>query len=145
MENSEIEILLIEDNKNDAELTIRALRKNNICNSLVHLKDGAMALDFLFGKGAFAGRNINHKPRIILLDLKMPKIDGLEVLKRIKEDAFTKMIPVVMLTSSREHPDIEKAYAMGANSYIVKPVDIDGFMKSITEMGMYWLNLNQNL
>ena len=110
MENTEVEILLAEDNMNDAELTIRALRKNKIANNIIHLKDGASVLDFLFGKGEFEKRNINNKPRIILLDLKMPKVDGLEVLKRIKEEGFTKNIPVVVLTSSRENPDIEKAY-----------------------------------
>lgn len=143
MENTEIEILLVEDNTNDAELTIRALHKKNIANSIIHLKDGASALDFLFGKGDFEHRNINNKPRIILLDLKMPKVDGLEVLRMIKTDEFTKRIPVVVLTSSRENPDIERAYSLGANSYIVKPVDFEGFSKAISELGFYWLLLNQ--
>lgn len=144
MENNEVEILLVEDNLNDAELTIRALRKNKIANNLIHLKDGAKAIDFLFGEGSYTGRNINNKPKIILLDLKMPKVDGIEVLKRIKSDVFTKKIPVIVLTSSKENPDIETAYALGANSYIVKPVDFDGFMKAITELGCYWILLNQN-
>jgi CheY-like chemotaxis protein len=144
MENLAIEILLVEDNRNDAELTIRALIKNKIANNITHLKDGAQALDFLFGKGEYLGRDLNNKPRLILLDLKMPKVDGLEVLKKIKEDSETKIIPVVMLTSSKEHPDIEKAYALGANSYIVKPVDFDGFANAIKELGLYWLLLNQN-
>ena len=143
MENTDIEILLVEDNSNDAELTIRALRKNTIANSIIHVKDGASALDFLFGNGDFADRNINNKPKIILLDLKMPKVDGIEVLKKIKTNELTKKIPVVVLTSSRENPDIEKAYALGANSYIVKPVDFDGFTKAITNLGFYWLLLNQ--
>jgi len=143
MENTEIEILLVEDNTNDAELTIRALHKKNIANSIIHLKDGASALDFLFGKGEFKDRNINNKPKIILLDLKMPKVDGIEVLRKIKSDDFTKRIPVVVLTSSRENPDIERAYSLGANSYIVKPVDFEGFSKAITELGFYWLLLNQ--
>lgn len=143
MENTEIEILLVEDNSNDAELTIRALRKNNITNNIIHLKDGAVAVDFLFGKGEFVKRDINNKPKIVLLDLKMPKVDGLEVLRKIKSDELTKKIPVIVLTSSRENPDIEKAYSLGANSYIVKPVDFDGFAKVITELGMYWVLLNQ--
>lgn len=144
MKNIEIEILLVEDNMNDAELAIRALQKNKIANNIIHLKDGASALDFLFGKGEFENRNINNKPKIILLDLKMPKVDGLEVLKRIKEDDFTKEIPVVVLTSSRESPDIVKAYSLGANSYIVKPVDFDGFTKAIFGLGYYWMLINQS-
>jgi len=144
MENIEIEILLVEDNMNDAELTIRALKKNKVANNLIHVKDGASALDFLFGKGAFGGRNINNKPKVILLDLKMPKVDGMEVLKQIKADEFTKNIPVVVLTSSRENPDIERSYALGANSYIVKPVDFDGFMRAVGEIGYYWMLFNQN-
>ncbi|WP_462251329.1 response regulator [Ferruginibacter sp.] len=144
MENKEIEILLVEDNKNDAELTIRALIKNNIANNIIHLKDGASALDFLFGNGEFKNRDIKKRPRLILLDLKMPKVDGLEVLEKIKANDLTKKIPVVVLTSSKEHPDVEKAYALGANSYIVKPVEFDDFVKVIRELGFYWLLLNQN-
>jgi two-component system, response regulator len=144
MENKEIEILLVEDNKNDAELTMRALIKNNIANKIIHLKDGASALDFLFGKGEFENRDTKNRPRLILLDLKMPKVDGLEVLEKIKANDLTKIIPVVMLTSSKEHPDVEKAYALGANSYIVKPVEFDDFIKVIKELGLYWLLLNQN-
>jgi len=144
MENTEIEILLVEDNMNDAELAIRALQKSKIANRIVHLKDGASALDFLYGKGEFDGRNVNHKPKVILLDLKMPKIDGMEVLQRVKSDELTKKIPVVVLTSSKESPDIEKAYSLGANSYIVKPVEFDGFIKAISELGFYWLILNQD-
>ena len=143
MENTEIEILLVEDNMNDAELAIRALHKSNIANNIVHLKDGVIALDFLYGRGEFEGRNVHHKPKVILLDLKMPRVDGMEVLEKIKGDAFTKNIPVVVLTSSKESPDIEKAYALGANSYIVKPVEFDGFIKAIAELGFYWLILNQ--
>ena len=144
MTNTEVEILLVEDNMNDAELAIRALHKSKIANKIVHLKDGASALDFLFGKGEFEGRNVNHKPKVILLDLKMPKVDGMEVLEKVKSDEFTKNIPVVVLTSSKESPDIEKAYALGANSYIVKPVEFDGFIKAISELGFYWLILNQD-
>ena len=142
MENTVVEILLVEDNLNDAELTIRALQKSNIANKLFHLKDGAVAIDFLFGTGEYAGRNINHKPKLVLLDLKMPKVDGIEVLTKIKANEFTKKIPVVILTSSNEDPDIEKCYALGANSYIVKPVEFDNFRKAVFEIGLYWILLN---
>ena len=128
---------------NDAELTIRALSKNKIANNLVHLKDGVSAIDFLFAKGEFEGRNIHNKPKIILLDLKMPKMDGIEVLRIIKADEITKIIPVVILTSSKENPDIAHCYELGANSYIVKPVEFDGFMKAISDVGLYWLLHNQ--
>lgn len=144
MTDMEIEILLVEDNTSDAELTIRALHKKNIANNIIHLQDGAMALDFLFGTGSFANRNINNRPKIILLDLKMPKVDGIEVLRKIKAEELTRKIPVVVLTSSKENPDIEKAYSLGANSYIVKPVDFDGFSKAIAELGFYWLLLNES-
>ena len=143
MENKEIDILLIEDNVNDAELAMRALRKNNIARYIVHLKDGEDALDFLFGKGQYAGRNTDNKPRVILLDLKMPKVSGLEVLEQIKSNILTKKIPVVMLTSSKEHPDVEKSYLLGANSYIVKPVDFENFSKVVNDLGIYWLLLSQ--
>jgi CheY-like chemotaxis protein len=143
MEKTEVEILLVEDNLNDAELTLRALRKHKISNNLVHLKDGSEALDFLFGTGNYANRNVDNKPKVILLDLKMPKVDGMEVLAKIKSHELTKKINVVVLTSSKEHPDIERAYALGANSYIVKPVEFDGFMKAVTEVGLYWVLLNQ--
>jgi two-component system response regulator len=136
------EILLVEDNINDAELAIRALRKNNVANNLVHLPDGAEALDYLFGKGKYAGRNINNKPKVILLDLKMPKVGGIEVLKRIKAVEETKTIPVVVLTSSKENLDLEEAYQLGANSYIVKPVDFENFKKAVAEIGTYWLVYN---
>ncbi|MBA3986214.1 MAG: response regulator [Flavobacteriales bacterium] len=143
MENNTVEILLIEDNKNDAELAIRALRKGNITNNLIHLKNGAEALEFLFGTGKFEGRDISNKPKVILLDLKMPKADGLEVLAQIKANERTKAIPIVVLTSSNEHPDIERAYSLGANSYIVKPVEFDEFSKVVTDLGFYWLLMNQ--
>ncbi len=142
MDNLIVEILLIEDNEHDAEMTIRALKKNRITNGVVHLKDGAQALDFLFGTGEFTGRNVNEKPKVILLDLKMPKVDGIEVLEQIKSNELTKKIPVVVLTSSKENPDIDKCYALGANSYIVKPVDFTGFMEAISHSGMYWVMLN---
>jgi CheY-like chemotaxis protein len=144
MENTEIEILLVEDNKNDAEMAIRALRKNNVVKHIIHLKDGAVAIDFLFGTGEFEGRNVNNKPKLILLDLKMPKVNGLEVLEKVKSDHLTKLIPVVMLTSSKEHPDVEKSYQLGANSFIVKPVDFESFRKTVNELGIYWLFYNQS-
>lgn len=143
MENKEVEILLIEDNPSDAEMTIRALRKSNIANHLVHLKDGEEALEFIFGTGIFDGRNTKNLPKVILLDLKMPKVDGIEVLKRIKADEKTKLIPVVVLTSSNEDPDISTCYKLGANSYIVKPVGFENFIKAVADLGMYWLLLNK--
>ena len=141
--STRVEILLIEDNMSDAELTIRALKKNNIANDLIHLKDGVEALDYIFGNGSFAGRDITKKPKVILLDLKMPKVDGLQVLEKIKSDERTKDIPVVMLTSSKEDPDVKKCYQLGVNSYIVKPVEFDDFLKAVADLGLYWLLLNQ--
>ncbi len=143
MSQTEVEILLVEDNMNDAELTIRALKKSKIANNLIHVKDGASAIDFLFGKGEFEYRNINLKPKLILLDLKMPKVDGIEVLRIIKSNELTQKIPIVVLTSSRENPDIERCYTLGANSYIVKPVDFDGFIKAVSDLGLYWILHNQ--
>ena len=143
MERSQIEILLVEDNMDDAEMTVHALRKNNLANKLIHMKDGEEALDFLFGTGNFIGRDVNLKPSLILLDLKMPKVDGLEVLERVKSNEATKKIPVVILTSSKEDPDVSKCYELGANSYIVKPVEFESFIKAVSELGMYWLILNQ--
>lgn len=140
---NQVEILLVEDNISDAELTIRALKKKNLANNLIHLKNGAEALDFIFGQGEFSGRDVNRTPKVILLDLKMPKINGLEVLARIKGDERTKKIPVVVLTSSKEDPDINACYAFGVNSYIVKPVEFDNFLKAVSELGFYWLLLNQ--
>lgn len=143
MDNQEIEILIIEDNPDDAELAIRALRKQHLANQVIHLHDGAEALDFLFGTGQYAGRDIKLVPKVILLDLKMPKVNGLEVLERIKEAQHLKTIPVVILTSSAEDPDVKKAYALGANSYIVKPVAFNNFAKIISDLGMYWLVINK--
>ncbi|MEO7991292.1 MAG: response regulator [Chryseolinea sp.] len=143
MEHPEIEILLIEDNMNDAEMTMRSLKKNNVSNKVLHLKNGEEALDYIFAIGKFGGRDINKKPRVILLDLKMPKIDGLEVLEKIKSNDLTKNIPVVVLTSSKEDPDINRAYLLGVNSYIVKPVDFDSFHKVVAELGLYWMLTNQ--
>jgi two-component system, response regulator len=142
MENSQVEILLVEDNIDDAEMTINALRKNNLANNLIHMADGEEALDFLFGTGKFIGRDINLKPRLVLLDLKMPKVDGIEVLQRVKSNEATKKIPVIILTSSKEDPDVNRCYELGVNSYIVKPVEFGGFVKAICELGMYWMLLN---
>lgn len=144
MENTDAEILLVEDNPHDAEMTLRALRKNNVANRLLHLPDGAVALEYLFATGTYKDRNIQQKPKVILLDLKMPRVDGIEVLGRIKQDERTKDIPVVILTSSKESPDIEQCYRLGANSYIVKPVGFDNFMNVVTELGLYWLMINQS-
>lgn len=141
---NEVEILLVEDNPDDAGLTIRALKKQNLANNLVHLKDGAEALDFLFGQGDFKERNIKNHPKVILLDLKMPRINGLEVLRKIKAEPETRTIPVVVLTSSNEDPDIRECYQLGVNSYIVKPVEFDNFMRAVTDLGFYWLLLNKN-
>jgi two-component system response regulator len=140
---TQVEILLIEDKRSDADLTIRALRKHRIGNHIVHLKDGKEALDFLFGRGEYEGRDTSLTPKVILLDLKMPKVGGLEVLKSIKESERLRHIPVVILTSSRESPDIDASYALGANSYIVKPVAFDDFAKAVSELGFYWVLLNQ--
>ncbi|MDR3573473.1 MAG: response regulator [Anaerolineaceae bacterium] len=140
---NEVEILLVEDNPTDAELTLRALKKNRLANRVVHVSDGEEALDFLFGRGAFSDRNIQHSPKVILLDLKLPKVDGLEVLRIVKSDARTKIIPVVVLTSSIQEKDLVQSYEYGVNSYIVKPVDFDKFMEAVNGLGMYWLLLNQ--
>lgn len=138
-----VEILLVEDNPDDAGLVIRALKKHNLANHLVHVSDGAEALDFIFCKAKYADRKIDDKPKVILLDLKMPKVDGLQVLKTIREDQRTKYIPVVIMTSSNEESDIVESYKLGTNSYIVKPVDFDNFSKAVAELGFYWLLLNQ--
>ena len=139
----EIEILLVEDNRSDAEMTIRALKKNNLANNLLHLRDGAEALDFIFAMGEYDGRKIENRPKVILLDLKMPKINGIEVLRKIKEDARTRKIPIVVLTSSREDPDIQTCYTLGVNSYVVKPVEFEEFHKAISDLGLYWMIVNQ--
>jgi two-component system, response regulator len=140
---NEIEILLVEDSPEDAELAIRALKKNNLANNIIHVSDGAEALDLLFARGAFEDRDKNVYPKVILLDLKLPKIDGFEVLKEIRNDIRTKIIPVVVLTSSKEENDIVECYKLGVNSYIVKPIDFDKFTESVKEIGLYWLLFNQ--
>ena len=137
------DILLVEDNLHDAEMAIRTLKKNNLANNLIHLKDGAEAIDFIFAEGIFSDRNIADLPKVILLDLKMPKVNGIEVIKRLKADERTKKIPIVVLTSSKEDPDIEVCYALGANSYVVKPVEFDEFQKAVSNLGLYWLVVNQ--
>lgn len=139
---TDIQILLVEDNKSDAMLTIRALKKHNLANNLVHLVDGAQALDFIFAKGEYLGRNIENKPKVIFLDIKMPKVSGLEVLKEIKSDERTKLIPVVMMTSSQEEQDIIESHKLGVNSYVVKPLGFDNFSKTIADLGFYWLLVN---
>jgi CheY-like chemotaxis protein len=143
MTGNEIEILLVEDNPDDLDMTLRALRKANLANRIHIARDGVEALDFMFGEGAHAGGTAPHNPKVILLDLKLPKIDGLEVLKRLKSDPRTKMIPVVALTSSKEQKDMVESYQLGVNSYIVKPVNFDRFATAVAELGMYWLLLNQ--
>jgi two-component system response regulator len=142
MPHSTIEILLVEDNKSDAALTIRALKKHNLANHLVHLIDGAQALDFIYGKGEYEGRDIANKPKVIFLDIKMPKVNGLEVLRIIKSDELTKTIPVVMMTSSKVEKDIFESHELGVNSYVVKPVGFESFSKAIAELGFYWLVVN---
>lgn len=137
-----VEILLVEDNPTDAELTMRALRKNHLANNVTWVKDGAQALDFMFCRGAYAGRQSNH-PRLILLDLKLPKVDGIEVLRQLKSDERTKTIPVVMLTSSAEESDVVKSYKLGVNSYIVKPVNFEQFGETVAKAGLYWMLMNR--
>jgi two-component system response regulator len=144
MNPNSVDVLLVEDNINDAELTIRELKKHNMANNLYHVKDGEEALDFIFAMGKFAGkRDALHPPKVVLLDIQMPKVNGMEVLKKIKSDPATRSIPVVILTSSKESPDVQKCYDMGANSYIVKPVNFEGFAEAIRNLGFYWVLLNQ--
>jgi two-component system response regulator len=144
MNPNSVEILLVEDSPTDAELTIRALKKHNMANNLIHVKNGADALDFIFGTGKYAdSRDISFAPKVILLDLQMPKMNGMEVLQKIKADPRTRSMPVVILTSSKESPDMQACYDLGANSYIVKPVNFEGFTTAIQNLGFYWLLLNQ--
>ncbi len=138
-----IEILLVEDNPNDRELTLRALKKHKLTNKVHIAEDGEDALFYIFAEGKYAGRNALAVPKVVLLDLKLPKVSGLDVLKRIKSDSRTKMIPVVVLTSSGEERDRFKSYELGANSYIVKPVDFDKFTSAVSDLGFYWLLLNE--
>jgi two-component system response regulator len=145
MENySHVEILLIEDSMEDAELTKLALKKHKLGNNLVHLEDGAQALDFIFARGNFADRSIFDIPKVILLDLNMPKIGGLEVIRQVKADERTKSIPIVVMTSSKEDQDIIESYKHGVNGYVVKPVGFEEFAKAVADLGMYWLLVNQS-
>lgn len=143
MTSRQIEILLVEDNNDDIELTLHALRKENLANSIHVARDGEEALDFLFRNGVHSNRSFEHPPKLVLLDLKLPKVDGMEVLKRLKADARTRTIPVVILTSSKEERDLLQGYGLGANSYIQKPVDFDQFRHTVKNAGFYWLVINQ--
>ena len=137
------DILLVEDNPDDAELTIRAFKKNHIANRIVHVTDGAEALEWLFGSGRHAARNVDHAPAVVLLDLNLPKVNGLEVLQRIRADPRTRLLRIVILTSSKEERDVVESYALGANSYVRKPVDFQEFMDAARQLGTYWLALNE--
>lgn len=136
-------ILLVEDNPDDVDLTIRALKRNNIMNEVVIAHDGVEALDYLFATGTHTGRDTSVMPQMVLLDLKLPKIDGLEVLRRVRSDERTKLLPVVILTSSKEQPDLVESYSLGANSYVRKPVDFTQFVEAVRQLGLYWLVLNE--
>lgn len=140
-----VEILLVEDNPRDAELTIRALKKKNLANRLFHVEDGVEAMDFLFARGRYSERDVNDTPRVVLLDLKLPRVNGLEVLRAIKSDERTRSVPVVVVTSSMEDPDVKAAYELGANSYVLKPVQFDSFMEAMVKIGLYWLMVNHPL
>lgn len=139
-----VEVLLVEDNPQDAELTIRALKRHNLADQLFHVQDGAEALEFLFGRGKYECRLSGATPKVILLDLKLPKVSGLEVLRRMKQDPRLSTVPVVIVTSSAEDPDIQAAYQLGANSYVVKPVKFDEFREAMSRLGVYWLLLNRH-
>ncbi len=141
--NNEKYILLVEDNADDETLILRALKKNNICNKVDVVRDGREALDYLFGAGAYSERDISVQPQVILLDLKLPKVDGLEVLQQIRSDQRTRLLPVVILTSSDEEKDLINGYSLGANSYICKPVDFEQFSEAVRQLGLYWLVLNE--
>lgn len=136
------EILIVEDNPNDAEMTVRAFKQNNLTNNITLVDDGDKALDFIFARGRYAKRNIRNRPKVILLDLKLPRVDGLEVLRQIKSNQETKYIPVIVLTSSSEESDMIQSYDLGVNSYIIKPVDFDKFVAAVQNLGLYWLLLN---
>jgi two-component system, response regulator len=143
MSEDNLEILLVEDNQNDMDLALHALRRENLANNIFVARDGEEALDFLFCRGAFAQRSFNHPPKLVLLDLKLPKVDGMEVLKQVKSDPRTKSIPIVIMTSSKEERDLVAGYNLGANSYIQKPVDFDQFRETVKSVGLYWLVINQ--
>lgn len=143
MTDDYVEILLVEDNPSDVQLALHALQKYKLANNIQVVRDGVEALDWLFATGAYAGRDLNRTPKLVLLDLKLPKVDGLEVLRRLREDERTRTIPVVILTSSREERDIIEGYRLGVNSYIVKPVDFEQFTEAVRVLGLYWMLLNQ--
>ena len=140
---NEVEVLLVEDNPNDAELTMRALKKKNLANKLVHVKDGAQAIDFIFAQGIYTGRSVAKGPKVVLLDLKLPKVNGIEVLRKLKSDDRTKKIPVVVMSSSREDSDLAACYELGVNGYVVKPVEFEDFARAVSELGCYWLLVNE--
>lgn len=140
---NQIEVLLVEDNIHDAEMTIRALKKVNLANHLAHVKDGEEALDFIFARGKYSGRETARFPKVILLDIKMPKVDGIEVLRQLKSREDSRSIPIVIMTSSKEEQDIISSYQLGVNSYVVKPVDFEGFARAVSQLGLYWLLTNQ--
>lgn len=139
----DVDVLLVEDNPDDAGLVLRELRKKNLGNNIIHLTDGVEALDFIFGRQKYAQRKVEDKPKVILLDLKMPKVSGLEVLRAIRADERTKFIPVVVMTSSSEEKDIVESYSLGVNAYVVKPVGFDNFSKAVAELGLFWILVNQ--
>lgn len=143
MNPQEIEIILVEDNPDDAMLTMRAFKSRNLFNNLIHLKNGEEAIEYIFNNAEFNGKRMTDCPKVVLLDLKMPKVNGMEVLEKVKSDPKTKNIPVIILTSSAEDPDVKRCYALGANSYIVKPVGFENFSKTVVDLGLYWLVLNQ--
>jgi CheY-like chemotaxis protein len=143
MNSGELDILLVEDNEDDMDLALHALRREKLANSIFVVRDGEEALDFLFCRGAFAQRSFDHPPKLVLLDLKLPKVDGMEVLKLVKSDPRTKTIPVVIMTSSKEERDLVAGYNLGANSYIQKPVDFDQFRETVKSVGLYWVVINQ--
>ncbi|HEV2693006.1 MAG TPA: response regulator [Verrucomicrobiae bacterium] len=142
--HTEVEVLLVEDNARDAEMALRTLRKRNLANSIVHVKDGQEAIDWLFGEGAYANRDCSKPPKVVLLDLKLPKLDGLEVLRAIRGNERTRLIPVVLMTSSGEERDVIESYKLGVNSYVIKPMDFEGFSAAVAELGHYWLLVNQD-
>jgi two-component system, response regulator len=144
MHTSSLEILLVEDNPRDVDLTLRAMKKHHLANRVHVVRDGQEALDFLFGEGEYSDRDMNHRPKLMLLDLKLPKVDGLEVLRRVKSDERTRAIPVVVLTSSQEEKDMIESYRLGVNSYIQKPVDFEKFLECVQHMGLYWLLINRS-
>jgi two-component system response regulator len=143
MRAAEVEILLVEDNPKDVELTLHALRKENLCNHIHVARDGEEALDFLFCRGSYSDRSLDHPPKLVILDLKLPKVDGMEVLREIKKNVHTQAIPVTVLTSSKEDRDLVESYKLGVNSYIQKPVDFNQFRETVKKLGLYWLVVNQ--